>query len=175
MLRETVEIVKAMWSEPDVSYRGRHFSLDGAQCDPKPLQQLHPEILIGGGGERRTLRIAAKHADMTHWFALGLDALRHKTKVLESHCAEIGRDPGAIERTIGAPVIVAADDAEARSFLERMPADRRPFVKIGTPEQMADEMRPYVDAGFTGFTFNNSLYRTPEQIARVGELLALIT
>ena len=49
------------------------------------------------------------------------------------------------------------------------------FIPGGTPEQMADEMRTYVDAGFTGFTFNNSLYRTPEQIARVGELLALIT
>ena len=112
---------------------------------------------------------------MTHWFALGLDALRHKTEVLERHCAEIGRDPGTIERTMGAPVIVAADDAEARTFPERMPEDRRPFVKIGTPGEMADEMPEYADAGFIGFTFNNSLYRTPEQIARVGELLALIT
>ena len=56
-----------------------------------------------------------------------------------------------------------------------MPADRRPFIKIGTPSRMVDEVRPYLDAGFTGFTFNNALYRTPDQIARVGELLALIT
>ena len=139
-----------------------------------PIQPKGPPILVGGGGEQRTLRIAAKHADMTHWFAIGLDALRHKTEVLERHCAEIGRDPATIERTIGAPVIVAADDGEARAFLERMPAERRPFIKIGTPQQMVDQIRPYLDAGFTGFTFNNALYRTPEQIARVGELLALI-
>ena len=174
-LDEALTIVRAMFTEDRPSFEGRHYRISAALNVPRPVQPNGPPILVGGGGERRTLRIAAKHADMTHWFALGLDALRHKTEVLERHCAEIGRDPGAIERTIGAPVIVAADDAEARSFLERMPEDRRPFVKIGTPEQMADEMRPYVDAGFTGFTFNNSLYRTPEQIARVGELLALIT
>jgi alkanesulfonate monooxygenase SsuD/methylene tetrahydromethanopterin reductase-like flavin-dependent oxidoreductase (luciferase family) len=55
-----------------------------------------------------------------------------------------------------------------------MPEDRRPFAQVGTVQQMAGAMRPYLDAGFTGFTFNNSLYRTPDQIARVGELLALI-
>ena len=174
-LDEALTIVRAMFTEDRPTYEGRHYRISAALNVPRPIQPNGPPILVGGGGEQRTLRIAAKHADMTHWFALGLDALRHKTEVLERHCADIGRDPGAIERTIGAPVIVAADDAEARSFLERMPEDRRPFVRIGTPEQMADEMRPYVDAGFTGFTFNNSLYRTPEQIARVGELLTLIT
>ena len=174
-LDEALTIVRAMFTEDRPSFEGRHYRISAALNMPRPVQPNGPPILVGGGGEQRTLRIAAKHADMTHWFALGLDVLRHKTEVLERHCAEIGRDPGAIERTMGAPVIVAADDAEARAFLERMPEDRRPFVKIGTPEQMADEMRTYVDAGFTGFTFNNSLYRTPEQIARVGELLALIT
>jgi len=174
-LDEALTIVRAMFTEDRPSFDGRHYRISGALNVPRPVQPKGPPILVGGGGEQRTLRIAAKHADMTHWFALGLDALRHKNEVLARHCAEIGRDPATIERTIGAPVIVAADDAEARSFLERMPEDRRPFVKIGTPSQMATEMRPYVDAGFTGFTFNNSLYRTPEQIARVGELLALIT
>ena len=174
-LDEALTIVRAMFTEDRPSFEGRHYRISEALNVPRPVQPKGPPILVGGGGEQRTLRIAAKHADMTHWFALGLDALRHKTDVLERHCAEIGRDPATIERTIGAPVIVAADDAEARSFLERMPEDRRPFVKIGTPSQMANEMRPYVDAGFTGFTFNNSLYRTPEQIARVGELLALIS
>ena len=174
-LDEALTIVRAMFTEDRPSFEGRHYRISDALNVPRPVQPKGPPILVGGGGEQRTLRIAAKHADMTHWFALGLDALRHKTDVLERHCAEIGRDPATIERTIGAPVIVAADDAEARSFLERMPEDRRPFVKIGTPSQMAAELRPYLDAGFTGFTFNNSLYRTPEQIARVGELLALIT
>ena len=71
-------------------------------------------MMVGGGGEQRTLRIAAKHADMTHWFPLGLEILRHKTEVLERHCEAIGRDPSTIERTMAAPVIVAAKDAERR-------------------------------------------------------------
>jgi alkanesulfonate monooxygenase SsuD/methylene tetrahydromethanopterin reductase-like flavin-dependent oxidoreductase (luciferase family) len=111
---------------------------------------------------------------MTHWFAIGLEALVHKTEVLERHCADIGRDPSTIERTIGAPVIVAGSDAEAAELLERLPEDRRPFAAVGTPTQMADRLRPYIDAGFTGFTFNNSIYRTREQIARLGDLLELV-
>ena len=58
--------------------------------------------------------------------------------------------------------------------MERIPVERRPFVAVGTPEQMAEGLRPYLDAGFTGFTFNNSIYRTPEPIGQVGELLRLI-
>jgi alkanesulfonate monooxygenase SsuD/methylene tetrahydromethanopterin reductase-like flavin-dependent oxidoreductase (luciferase family) len=72
------------------------------------------------------------------------------------------------------PVVVAESDAEARSFLQRVPPDRRPFVSAGSAEQMADALRPYLDAGFTGFTFNNTIYQTPEAIGRVGELLRLI-
>ena len=113
-LDEALTIVRAMFTRNSPSFEGRHYRISAALNVPRPVQPNGPPILVGGGGEQRTLRIAAKHADMTHWFALGLDALRHKTEVLERHCAEIGRDPGAIERTIGAPVIVAADDAEAR-------------------------------------------------------------
>jgi alkanesulfonate monooxygenase SsuD/methylene tetrahydromethanopterin reductase-like flavin-dependent oxidoreductase (luciferase family) len=130
--------------------------------------------MVGGGGEQRTLRIAAKHADLTHWFALGIDTLRHKTELLDGYCEEIGRNPATIERTMAAPVIVAESDAAAKASLERIPPDRRPFLDVGTPERMADAMRPYLDAGFTGFTFNNSIYRTPEAIGRVGELLHLV-
>ena len=111
---------------------------------------------------------------MTHWFPLGLDVLRHKNEVLERYCEEIGRDPATIERTMAAPVIVAGSEAEAQAFLERMPPERRPYVKVGPPEQMAEALRPYLDAGFTGFTFNNTFYRTPEQIGLVGELLRLV-
>jgi alkanesulfonate monooxygenase SsuD/methylene tetrahydromethanopterin reductase-like flavin-dependent oxidoreductase (luciferase family) len=72
------------------------------------------------------------------------------------------------------PVVVAGSDVDAKELLERIPPERRPHVKIGTPEQMAEALQPYLEAGFTGFTFNNSLYRTTEQISRIGELLKLI-
>jgi len=173
-LDEALTIVRAMFTEERPSFEGHFYRIREALNEPRPIQPGGPPILVGGGGEQRTLRIAARHADLTHWFAIGIEPLRRKTEILERYCAEIGRDPASIERTMGAPVIVAANDAEAQAFLERMPEDRRPFAQVGTAEQMARAMRPYLDAGFTGFTFNNSLYRTPDSIARLGELLALI-
>jgi alkanesulfonate monooxygenase SsuD/methylene tetrahydromethanopterin reductase-like flavin-dependent oxidoreductase (luciferase family) len=130
--------------------------------------------MVGGGGEQRTLRIAAKHADMTHWFPLGLEALKHKNEVLVGWCESIGRDPSTIERTMATPVIVAGTEAEVTAMRDRLPPERRAHVAGGTPEQAAEGLRPYLDAGFTGFTFNNTTYRTPESIAAIGELLRLI-
>jgi F420-dependent oxidoreductase-like protein len=173
-LEEALTIAKAMFTEDRPSFVGRYSRIDQALNVPRPVQPGGPPILVGGGGEQRTLRIAARFADMTHWFAIGLEALVHKTEVLERHCAEIGRDPSTIERTIGAPVIVAGSDAEAAELLQRLPEERRPYAAVGTPTQMADRLRPYIDAGFTGFTFNNSMYRTREQIARLGDLLELV-
>ena len=173
-LDEALAIIKAMFTQDRPTFLGEHYQIHEAINAPRPVQPGGPPILVGGGGERRTLRIAAKYADMTHWFPIGLEALKHKTEVLARYCEELGRDPGTIERTMGAPVIVVGSEAEGRAFLETLPAERRPFVKIGGPEQAAEDLRPYIDAGFTGFTFNNVMYRTPEQIARVGEVVALV-
>ena len=173
-LEEALTIATAMFREERPSFQGTYSSIDRALNVPKPVQPGGPPILVGGGGEQRTLKIAARFASMTHWFAMGLPGLQHKTEVLARHCEAIGRDPGEIERTVGGPVIVVGSDAEAQAILERIPPDRRPYLSAGTPEQVADKLRPYLDAGFTGFTFNNNLYRTPEQIARLGELLRLV-
>jgi F420-dependent oxidoreductase-like protein len=173
-LDEALTIIRAMFTEDQPSFEGRHYRIDQARNVPRPVQPGGPRILVGGGGEQRTLKIAAKHADITHWFPLGLDALRHKNEVLEGYCEEIGRDPSTIERTMAAPVVVAGSDADAQKVLELMPPERRPYVTVGPPEQMADALRPYLDAGFTGFTFNNNIYRTPDAIGYVGELLRLV-
>lgn len=173
-LDEALTIIRAMFTEDRPSFEGRHYRVHEVLNVPRPIQPGGPRILVGGGGEQRTLKIAAKHADMTHWFPLGLDTLRHKTEVLEGYCEAIGRDPATIERTMATPVIVAESEAAARAQFERVPEERRPFINIGTPDQMAEALRPYLDAGFTGFTFNNSIYRTPEAIGRVGELLHLV-
>ena len=173
-LDEALAIAKAMFNEDRPSFRGKHYAIDEALNSPRPVQPGGPPIMIGGVGEQRTLRIAAKYADMTHWFALGLDSLKHKTDILERYCEEIGRDPASIERTMGAPVIVVESEEAASSALEMLPADRRPFLAVGTPEKAAEALLPYIDAGFTGFTFNNNIYRTPYEIARVGEVLRLV-
>ena len=130
--------------------------------------------MVGGGGEKRTLKIAARFADMTHWFPLGPAVLQRKTEILAGYCEAIGRDPATIERTMAAPVLVAGTEAEVAGMLEHVPPERRPHVWAGTPEKAADGLKPYLDAGFTGFTFNNSIYRRTDQIAVLGELLRII-
>jgi len=173
-LDEALTIIRAMFTEDRPSFTGTYYLINEALNVPRPIQPGGPRVMIGGGGERRTLKIAAVHADMTHWFPLGLDTLRHKADILRSHCEAIGRDPATIELTMAAPVVVVGSVAETRATMERIPPERRPFVAAGTPERMAEALGPYLDAGFTGFTFNNSIYRTPDAIGRVGELLRLI-
>jgi F420-dependent oxidoreductase-like protein len=173
-LDEALTIARLLFTEERPTFQGRHYRIEAALNVPRPIQPGGPPIMVGGGGEQRTLRIVARHADMAHWFPLGLDALRHKTEVLERHCEVVGRDPATIERTMAAPVAPAETEAAARATLERLPPDRRAGVFAGTLEQCAEELRPYIDAGFTGFTFRNSQFVSPEEIAVVGELLDLV-
>lgn len=173
-LDEALTIVRAMFTEDRPTFHGRHYRIDEALNVPRPIQPGGPRILVGGAGERRTLRIAARHADMTHWFPLGLEGLAHKTDVLARYCDEIGRDPATIERTMASPVMVAATETEAKAMRERIPPEQRDNHVVGTLPQAADALRPYLDAGFTGFTFRNSELTTRDSIAVAGELLHLI-
>ena len=155
MLREAVEIVKAMWTEPDVSYSGKHYELKGAQCDPKPLQQPHPPILIGGGGEQLTLRVVARHADASN-FGGKPHEFAHKTEVLKGHCAAVGRDYDEIQKTWAPEVFVREDEQEildggTRSFFGEAFDSWRAGNLVGTPEQVAEKVQAYIDLGCTGF------------------------
>jgi F420-dependent oxidoreductase-like protein len=131
-LDEALTICRAMFTEERPTFAGRHYRAHAALNVPRPVSPGGPPILVGGGGEQRTLRIAAKHADMTHWFPLGLEVLRHKTEVLERHCEAAGRDPSTIRRTMATPVLVAANERDAATALERLPPERRAHVSIGT-------------------------------------------
>jgi F420-dependent oxidoreductase-like protein len=172
-LDEALAICRAMFTEDRPSFRGHHYTIDEALNVPRPIQPGGPRIMVGGGGEQRTLKIAAKHADMTHWFPLGLEALRHKKEVLERHCAAIGRDPATIELTMATPVLLALTEADGAALLARLPPERRAAVAT-TPEQGAEALRPYLDLGFTGFTFMNTVLRSVESIGFAGEVLKLI-
>jgi F420-dependent oxidoreductase-like protein len=173
-LEEALAIAKALFTEERPTFHGSHYRIDDALNVPRPIQPGGPRIMIGGSGEQRTLKIAARWADMTHWFPLGFDGLARKTEILAGYCEAIGRDPATIERTMATPVIVVASEAEAQRVIERLPPERRAYIRVGTPDQAAEVLRPYIEAGFSGFTFNNNVYRTPEDIARVGELLKLV-
>ena len=111
MLKECVEIVKSMWSEPSTTYNGKYYQLDGAQCDPKPLQQPHPPIWIGGGGEQLTLRVVAMYADCSN-FGGTPEEFAHKCEVLKGHCKAVGRDYDEIRKTWGPELLVRHTEAE---------------------------------------------------------------
>jgi F420-dependent oxidoreductase-like protein len=173
-LDEGLAIARAMFRGEQPTINGRYYQVQEVINSPLPVQPGGPRIMVGGGGEQRTLRIAAKYADITHWFPLGIPALKHKDELLVRYCADIGRDPATIERAMNSPVVITSDAARRQQLLERVPEERRPFIRFGAGEAAADELRPYLDMGFTGFTFNNNFYATPEAIAEVGEVLHLI-
>ena len=98
-LEEACQVLLGLWTQPTTTFNGKYYQLTEAPLFPKPLQQPHPELLIGGGGEQRTLRIAAKYAD--HWNVWGgPETLRHKGEVLARHCDAVGRDPAQILRVV---------------------------------------------------------------------------
>jgi F420-dependent oxidoreductase-like protein len=99
-LEETLQICHQMWSDDEGPYNGRHYQLAETICSPPPISQPRPKILIGGSGERKTLRLVAAYADACNLFAMGPDVVRHKLEVLATHCDHEGRDPADIERTI---------------------------------------------------------------------------
>ena len=99
-LEETLQICNQMWSDDDGPYEGKHYQLAETICSPRPIQQPRPKILIGGGGERKTLKLVARYADACNLFAMGTAEVQRKLDILERHCEDEGRDPAEIRKTI---------------------------------------------------------------------------
>jgi len=155
MLRESVEIVRSMWTQPETNYDGRYYQLVRANCDPKPLQSPHPPIWIGGGGEQLTLRVVAEHADCSNFGGLP-DQWAHKREILKGHCAAVGRDESTIRKTWSPEVFVRETEAEIEAHgaqnLWGQPFEQwRETNLVGTPEQVCQKVQRYVDLGCTGF------------------------
>jgi F420-dependent oxidoreductase-like protein len=143
---EGVEIVVRMLTEEEVTVSGKYFSVTDARNEPKGPQKPHPPIVIGGSGERRTLRTVARWAD--HWNAgmLEPDELGHKVEVLERHCADVGRNPAEIEKSI--MVRLDPDD-------------------LGAAEEL---FRTYKDLGVDEAIINFPSPHDPELVARIAEV-----
>ena len=154
-LEEAVTIMRGMLHGEEPSGT-RYYATREVRNDPPPVQRTLP-ILIGGGGERRTLRIVAQYADANN-VGGGIDAVRRKEEVLQRWCAEVGRDPSEIERTAGMGAAVIRDDpAEARRVFNEIfeqNGHARPWDAqlLGTPEQVADKIRPYMELGYRHLT-----------------------
>ncbi len=118
-VEETLQICRQMWSGEDGPWSGRHYQLAETVCIPAPLRPGGPRVLVGGGGERRTLRLVAEYADACNLFDLGPEKVAHKLHVLDEHCAAAGRDPGEVRRT----VLVNGDPlADVDALLRRVEA-----------------------------------------------------
>lgn len=141
-LDEACQVIRALLDgEPPVRFAGDHYVLDRAPLNPRPIGDM--PLLVGGGGEKRTLRIAARYAD--EWNVWGdPELLAHKMGVLDAHCADVGRDPTAIARS-AVSMLILSDDGD---FLARMRG--RDFghpCMVGTPAEIRPMVEAYVDAG----------------------------
>ncbi|OBK47534.1 LLM class F420-dependent oxidoreductase [Mycobacterium sp. 1081908.1] len=140
-LDEGVQIMRDAWRDGKVSFAGEHYQVDGAIVAPKPLQDNGIPLWIAGGGEKVTLRIAAKYAQYTN-FTPELEAFAHKSEVLAEHCREVGTDFGSIVRSVNVNAIVGTSDADVKDRLQRV----RDRLVGCVPEAAADAMI----AGTTG-------------------------
>lgn len=155
MLDETVQIVRSMWTQGETTFQGDYYDVRRAQCDPKPLQQPHPPIWIGGGGEQLTLRTVAKYADCSN-FGGPPEVFAHKRDVLHEHCRSVGRDPGEIRLTWSPEIFIRRTEAEidaagSLALWGQAADDWRANNLVGTPEQVVEKMRTYADLGCRGF------------------------
>ncbi|MCH7606756.1 MAG: LLM class flavin-dependent oxidoreductase, partial [Chloroflexi bacterium] len=162
MLEEGMEVIKKLWTGERVDHQGRFYQLEQAVNEPKPVQQPHPPVLIGGHGERHLLRAVAKHADICNIGSeMSLDEHRAKLGVLEEHCREIGRDPAEIEVTHNTRVVIAETRAEFDRTAARAAASADMTVDAykqslkgavaGTPEECIEKLDSYVAAGIRYF------------------------
>lgn len=161
---------------------GGHYAFDDLRHLPPPVQRQLP-IMIGGSGEKKTLRTVARYANM--WNAMGPVAMMaHKVEVLRGHCEVVGRDIGEIEFTLGVKITIRDSEAEAEKVMQAALAhNRTPLAEVadddtfwnGTSEQIADRLRPYVELGFKTVISEHPAPYDVETLERfIGEVKPLI-
>ena len=172
-LEEAVQICRAMFTEEAPSFHGRYYRVEEVRNVPRPLRPGGPPIMIGGGGERRTLRLVAQYADRCN-VSGDLDTVRHKLSVLRDHCAAVGRDPSDITTTrLGslflAPTAEAAE--ETRQLITGVAgADFVASATIGTADDVTEQVAAMLDAGVDEPIFNLP-YADAATVRQVGALL----
>jgi F420-dependent oxidoreductase-like protein len=143
-LDEGIQCLRGLLHDDVTTFEGKHFTLTEARNEPRPIQQ-HLPIWIGGGGEKRTLKIAAKYADGWNVPFISAQAFARKNDILNQHCDTVGRDPSAIKRAIN--LGLAFDEASLQAQFGGIAELVRPGVLSGTDEQIIDTIGSYVQAG----------------------------
>jgi len=159
-LNETAEIIKKMWTEEKASYTGKHYAIRDAVCEPKPVQKPHPPITIGGGGEKLTLKVTARHADRYDWgYLTSVEEYKRKLRALEKNCDAVDRSFNDIERSCwpAGQIFIGEDIKELKKqILQLTPrgVGLKDFMQtsfVGTPEEFIKQLRQYMNLGVTHF------------------------
>jgi len=152
-LGEAIQLIRLMWTEPAATFKGAHYQIDGAVCEPRPRPL--PPVMVGGHGEKYLLRCVAEHADWWNYTFRDLPTYVQKQEALKRHCREVKRDYDSIEQVVRVGILIADNERE----IERVKArpDTRPLSDIhvvGTPAQVTDTMRALLKQGARRFTVN---------------------
>jgi len=176
-LDEAVQICRAMFTTEAPTFEGRYYRIKEARNVPRPINPEGIPIMIGGGGERRTLRTVARYADMCNMFG-DADILRHKFDVLRGHCNDVGRDYSAITRSRLGTLIITEDDAQSeatREMLAKLPASRATTAfNVGTEKEILLQLEELQEAGVEYFIFNMPT-SGPDAVRRAGDLLQQVS
>lgn len=163
-LGEALPVIRGLLRGDEPSASGPHYAMDGVRNDPPPVQSALP-IIVGGGGEKVTLRLVARYADACNvGFANGIEAFKRKEDALRRHCEDVGRDESEIERTVNiGPVLVRDSEDEAIRVLESIyehngnaetwsgrPASAQP---VGSPDKIVNILKPFVELGYKHVVF----------------------
>jgi F420-dependent oxidoreductase-like protein len=174
-LEDHLNIVRAMFTQERATYEGKHHSVYDALNNPRPIRGDIP-IMIGGSGEKKTLRMVAQYADASNFFG-DPERLRHLIGVLEGHCERLGRDPAEITKTRLGTIVMGATQEEADAKLERlaqatrMDADRRAMVLTGDPDAVGEQATALFESGIDALIFNSPEVHDLETVQLVGETL----
>jgi alkanesulfonate monooxygenase SsuD/methylene tetrahydromethanopterin reductase-like flavin-dependent oxidoreductase (luciferase family) len=151
-LEEALQIIRKMWTEePSASFEGKYYQIHNAYCNPKPIQKPTPPILVGGSGEKRTLKIVAKYADACNLFG-SAETVKKKLDILRAHCESVGRGYDSILKTKLGVVVIDNDGRKAKkrvqqAFMGMPEAQLREFATYGTPDEVLRQIREFEDAG----------------------------
>ena len=177
-LEDALRICRSMFTQPASTLQGSVHHVEGAMNVPQPIRRGGPPILVGGGGERKTLRLTATYADMWNGFG-DVATIRHKLDVLEEHCEAVGRDRSEIVATRLGTLIVGetAEDADRRrrAWQEARGVDDAGLAMRliwGDRAAVAEQARAFLDAGLQGLIFNMPAGSTVEDVHRAGEALS---
>ena len=171
-LEEALQICRAMFGEEAPSFEGRYYRIHEARNVPPPVQPGGPAILVGGGGEKRTLRLVARYADMCN--ITGDPAtIAHKVEVLRGHCAAVGRDPSEVTVSRLSTLVLTASEEETattKGFLRQVTGEEPTGSDVGTADELVARVEELAAAGVEYFVFNVPT-GTPDTVRRVGQVL----